>query len=418
MISTDIVIVGGGCVGLTLALALAEKNIPVAVIDSQPQQQPLLAEPELRVSALSASSQAVFTRLGVWQDMLDTRATPYKSMHVWEKDSFGSITFAAEQIHYSELGHIVENKVIRNALVNKLAKYDDVATLLFDQTVEQMNVGEREVLVTLSNGQPVIGQLLVAADGANSFVRQQMQLPLTFWDYEHTAIVATIKTELPHQHQAAQCFLPDGPLAFLPLSFAPNASADGEADNEHYCSIVWSTSPEHAKLLIDSDDESFNRQLTTAFDGRLGLCEVVSDRMSFPLKMRYARQWVKPRVALIGDAAHTIHPLAGLGMNLGLLDAATLAQTIIAHKNNDKDPGVVAHLRHFERWRKSEAQTLIAAMEGLKRVFSGTNPVLKLIRSTGLSLADNVLPAKHEIIKRAMGLEGDLPDLAKPLPRQ
>ena len=415
MVSTDIVIVGGGCVGLTLALALAQQGIPVAVIDSQPEVQPLADQPELRVSALSAGSQAIFIRLGVWQDMIDTRATPYNSMHVWEKDSFGAITFDASQLNYPvlghspALGHIVENKVIRNALVKKLMQYPEVATLLFDQTVKQLNVGEREVLVSLSDAQPVIGQLLVAADGANSFVRQQMNMPITFWDYEHTAIVATIKTELSHQNCASQCFLPTGPLAFLPL---------GDDHQQNLCSIVWSTSPEHAETLMAADDETFNKYLTTAFDNRLGLCQVVSHRMSVPLKMRYAKQWVKHRVALIGDAAHTIHPLAGLGMNLGLLDAATLAQTLMALKSAQKDVGQVANLRGFERWRKAEAQTLIGAMEGLKRLFSGSNPLLKLIRSSGLTLADHVAPAKKEIIKQAMGLSGDLPDLAKPLQRK
>ncbi|MFT5162317.1 MAG: 2-octaprenylphenol hydroxylase [Alteromonadaceae bacterium] len=410
MISTDVVIVGGGCVGLTLALALAEKQIPVVVIDAQPQEQPLSDEPGLRVSALSASSQAILTRLGVWQNIINTRATPYTQMHVWEKDSFGAISFAAEQIHHPQLGHIVENQVTRNALVAKLLKYSDIATLLFDQTVEQLNIGEREVLVSLSSGQPVIGQLLVAADGANSLVRQQMNMPMTFWDYEHNAIVATIKTQLPHQNTAAQCFLADGPLAFLPL--------DTPDSQQNRCSIVWSTSPDKAKMLLADTDEAFNQQLTTAFDGRLGLCEVVSHRMSFPLKMRYARQWVKPRVALIGDAAHTIHPLAGLGMNLGLLDAATLAQTLIVLKAAKKDLGSVDSLRGFERWRKAEAQTLIVATEGLKRLFSGSNPLLKLIRCSGLALADNLTPAKKLIIKQAMGLTGDLPDLAKPLLRE
>jgi 2-octaprenylphenol hydroxylase len=409
MISTDVVIIGGGCVGLTLALALAEAGIAVVVIDSQKEVQPLTDVPELRVSALSGASQAMFTRLGVWQDMLDIRSTPYKTMHVWEKDSFGSISFSSEQIHYPGLGHIVENKVIRNALIKKLTRHNDVATLLFEQTVDKLNVGEREVLVSLSDGQPVIGQLLVAADGANSFVRQQMNMPTTFWDYEHDAIVATIKTELPHENCAAQCFLANGPLAFLPLT---------DKDSEkNICSIVWSTSPDEAKSLQSCTQKQFNQRLTTAFDGRLGLCEVQSERVSFPLKMRYARQWVKPRIALIGDAAHTIHPLAGLGMNLGLLDAATLAQTLVEVKKNRADLGAVENLRGFERWRKAEAQTLIAAMEGLKRLFSGSNRVLKFIRSSGLMLADTVTPAKEQIIKQAMGLVGDLPDLAKPLTR-
>lgn len=409
MISTDVVIIGGGCVGLTLALALAEQNIPAVVIDAQPEEQPLGEAFELRVSALSSSSQAIFTRLGVWQDMIDTRAAPYETMHVWEKDSFGSITFSSEQIHYPQLGHIVENKVIRNTLVKKLQQHSDTVTLLFGHKVEKLNVGEREVLVSLDDGRPIIGQLLVAADGANSFVRQQMNMPITFWDYEHQAIVATINTELPHQNCAAQCFLPDGPLAFLPLS-----DKDGE---QKFCSIVWSTSPKAAETLLSCTQKQFNQALTAAFNGRLGLCEVQGERQAFPLKMRYARQWVKPRVALVGDAAHTLHPLAGLGMNLGLLDAATLAQTLAKLHQNRADLGDVANLRSFERWRKAEAQTLIGAMEALKRLFSGANPFLKFVRSSGLLLADNVLPAKEQIIKQAMGLTGDLPDLAKPLLR-
>lgn len=407
MISTDVVIVGGGCVGLTLALALTEAGIPSVVIDLQPHEQPLTDNHELRVSAISGASQAMFTRLGVWQDIIDTRACEYTSMHVWEKDSFGSISFSSKQVHYPQLGHIVENKVIRNALVKKLEQNNDICNLLYGQKVEKVNVGEREVMVSLDDGTPIIGQLIVAADGANSFIRQQMNMPITFWDYEHTAVVATVKTELPHQNCASQCFLPEGPLAFLPLS--------GREDEQNLSSIVWSTSAEQAKTLLNCTQKQFNKHLTVAFDGRLGLCEVTSERVGFELKMRYARQWVKPRIALIGDAAHTIHPLAGLGMNLGLLDAASLAQTLEKLKKSRLDLGQVSNLRGFERWRKAEAQTYIAAMEGLKRLFAGSHPLKKLLRSGGLVLADSVIPAKDIIIKQAMGLTGDLPELAKPV---
>jgi len=410
MISTDVVIVGGGCVGLTLALALVKSDIGVALIDGQKELQPLSSTPELRVSAISSASEAIFTRLEVWPDMLAKRAMPYKTMHVWEKDSFGQISFSAEQIHYPQLGHIVENKVIRNSLLEKLAEFSDKATLLFERKVKQINVGDREVFISLDDGTPVIGQLLVGADGANSFVRQQMDMPMTFWDYEHHAIVATVKTELEHQFCASQCFLPDGPLAFLPI-FAENNS-------QNFSSIVWSTSSEHAQMLLSCTQKQFNQALTAAFNGRLGLCEVQSERVSFPLKMRYARQWIKPRIALIGDAAHTIHPLAGLGMNLGLLDAASLSQELIKLSKEQQDLGQSQNLRAFERWRKAEAQTYIAAMEGFKRLFSGSNAITKLIRSSGLLLADSITPAKEQIIKQAMGLTGDLPELAKPLLRQ
>lgn len=413
MISTDVVIVGGGCVGLTLALALAEHEIKVTVIDGGEQNQPLLDTPELRVSALSHASEALFTRLDVWDDIVNTRVCPYQSMHVWEKDSFANINFDSEQINYSQLGFIVENKVISQCLLNKLAQYTDGVNLVFGQQVKQMNVGEREVLLTVEDGTPIIGQLLVGADGANSFVRQQMDMPITYWDYEHEAVVATIKTELDHQFCASQCFAPDGPLAFLPLA-GPHISA---AEQQNFSSIVWSTSPEQAQLLLSCTRKQFNHYLTTAFDGRLGLCELQSERLSFPLKMRYARQWTRPRVALIGDAAHTIHPLAGLGMNLGLLDAASLAEQLIAVKASQEDLGKTQALRAFERQGKARAQTYIAAMEGLKRLFSGDNPVLKLIRGSGLSMANAISPIKHQIIKQAMGLTGELPPLCQPLKR-
>lgn len=407
MISTDVVIVGGGCVGLTLALGLAQAGIPSVVIDAGPYAQPLTDAPELRVSAISGASEAIFTRLGVWQDMLDTRACEYKTMQVWEKDSFGSISFSSEQVHYPHLGHIIENKVIRNSLLKQLELHNDICSVLFGQGVDKINVGEREVLVSLVDGTPIIGQLLVAADGANSFVRQQMDMPITFWDYEHTAIVATVKTELPHQNCASQCFLPSGPLAFLPLW--------GQKNAQNISSIVWSTSSEQAKMLLNCTQKQFNKYLTTAFDGRLGMVQVQSERVGFELKMRYARTWIKHRVALIGDAAHTIHPLAGLGMNLGLLDAASLVQVLVENKKSRKDLGQVSNLRGFERWRKAEAQTYIAAMEGLKRLFAGSHPLKKLVRSTGLVLADSVLPAKDMIIKQAMGLTGELPELALPV---
>ena len=413
MISTDVVIVGGGCIGLTLALALANHDIKVTVIDGGPKEQLLTDSPELRVSALSHASEALFTRLDVWDDIIKIRVCPYQSMYVWEKDSFANIHFDSEQLSYSQLGYIVENKVIRNSLLNKLEKVGDTVNLVFEQKVKQINIGDREVLLALEDGTPIIGQLLVGADGANSFVRQHLDMPITFWDYEHEAIIATVKTELDHQFCASQCFLPDGPLAFLPLA-GTHISAENP---QNFSSIVWSTCSERAKLLLSCAQKQFDQYLTTAFDGRLGLCELQSKRVSFPLKMRYARQWTSSRVTLIGDAAHTIHPLAGLGMNLGLLDAASLAQVLIEAKNDREDLGLHQVLRAFERQGKARAQTYIAAMEGLKRLFTGDNPVLKFIRGSGLSMANSISPIKHQIIKQAMGLTGELPELSKPLKR-
>ncbi|WP_199609116.1 FAD-dependent monooxygenase [Flocculibacter collagenilyticus] len=420
MISTDVIIVGGGCVGLTLAAALGEKQINCVVIDAQPLPNDLPKLPDTRVSAISAASEAIFKRLGVWPLIESQRLQPYQGMSVCEQDSFGAIEFSAQSIHQPRLGHIIENNVIRRALLTRLASLNSV-TVMFEQQCNSINVGEREAMVALQNGSPIIGKLIVAADGANSFVRKQFDFPLTFWDYDHTAIVATVATELPHQSIARQIFLPTGPLAFLPLNDA-EYEAQPEAQSEshsapHLCSIVWSTSHEHAQALTAMEEREFNKALTAAFNNQLGLCNVISARTAIPLRMRYSQDWIKPRVALMGDAAHTIHPLAGLGMNLGLMDAAALAQTIISQLAASKDIGDVSALRSYERWRKAEAQTVIAAMEGLKRLFTGTNPLLKFVRSVGLSATDKLTPVKHQIIQNAMGLKGDLPDLAKPLTR-
>jgi 2-octaprenylphenol hydroxylase len=243
--------------------------------------------------------------------------------------------------------------------------------------------------------------LVVGADGANSWLREKSTIPLTFWDYQHHALVATIKTELPHEHCARQIFTPDGPLAFLPLF------------EQNLCSIVWSVSPEKAQQLKSLSAVEFNKQLSRNFDNRLGLCELQSERFSFPLRMRYARDFAKHRIALIGDAAHTIHPLAGQGVNLGLLDAVSLGQTIEQNIAEEKDIGLYKNLRYFERWRKTEAAQMIASMELLKQLFAGDNPMQKALRDVALVFTDQVSPLKTSFIKQAMGLSGELPLLAK-----
>ena len=228
-----------------------------------------------------------------------------------------------------------------------------------------------------------------------------MDIPLTHWDYGHSALVANVKTAEPHSCVARQIFTPHGPLAFLPLS-EPNM-----------CSIVWSTDPNRADQLLAMNEQEFKKVLTSEFDGRLGLCEMVGERAAFPLKMRYARDFVVERVALVGDAAHTIHPLAGQGVNLGLLDAASLAQEVLALWKQGQDIGTKRNLRGYERWRKAEAAKMITLMQGFRDLFSGENPAKKLARGIGLSLAGQLPGVKDEIMKRALGLKGDLPELAR-----
>ncbi|MEL6090607.1 FAD-dependent 2-octaprenylphenol hydroxylase [Plesiomonas shigelloides] len=397
----DVVIIGGGMVGLTVAAALHDSGLRLAVLEGQLPPSTLPAQPDVRVSAINLASQNILQRLGVWSAIMARRSTPYAKMEVWEQDSFGRIAFAANEINAPHLGHIIENSVIQQALWEHVSRLEGV-TLLAPAQLKQAAFGENEAFLTLDDGQMLTTRLLVGADGAHSWLRQQADIPLTFWDYGHSALVANIRVAEGHENCARQIFRPQGPLAFLPLS-EPNL-----------CSIVWSLPPQEAAQLQALPAEQFNAQLSAAFDLRLGLCELVSERQVIPLTARYARSFAAHRVALVGDAAHTIHPLAGLGVNLGLQDAAALAQEIVRLHQSGRDIGLHAHLRRYERWRKSEAALMLAAMQGFRDLFAGDNPAKKLLRDVGLVLASQLPGVKPQLIRHACGLSGELPQLARP----
>ncbi|MEI4549947.1 FAD-dependent monooxygenase [Pseudoalteromonas spongiae] len=381
------IVVGGGCIGLSAALGIANLGKKVLLIDAGKPAQVDSDEFGLRVSAISKASQALFEKLGIWQGIQAQRLAAYTNMDVRDKDSIGRIHFASNELDLSELGHIVENEVIRQALITQCEKNDNLE-ILFETPYSSIHQTDEQVLVTLASGEPVMAELLIACDGANSAIRSQFKMPITFWDYDHHAIVATVKSQVSHVNTARQVFLPTGPLAFLPLP------------EQNTQSIVWSTSPEHAKQLLAMEEGEFNKALTAAFDSELGLCAVESQRLSFPLKMRYARKWVENRVILMGDAAHTIHPLAGLGMNLGLKDVAKLLQLVADDQSSVFANGKL--LRQYEMARKADAQTHIAMMQGLKELFEGSNPVKKLIRGIGLNVVDAAKPIKHLFAEKAL----------------
>lgn len=384
-------------VGLAVACGLQGSGLRVAVIEQAgPAPVDADAAPELRVSAINAASEKLLAKLGVWEAILALRASRYHGMEVWDRDSFGRIAFDDASLGYSHLGHIIENGVIHRALWQKAQQLQEV-TLMAPAEVQQVAWGENEVFLTLKDGNMLTAKLVVGADGARSWLREKADIPLTSWDYRHHALVATIRTAEPHGAVARQAFHGDGILAFLPLS------------DPHLCSIVWSLSQEEAQRMQQADEASFNQALNLAFDNRLGLCQVESERLVFPLTGRYARQFAAHRLALVGDAAHTIHPLAGQGVNLGFMDAAALIDEVRRLHGQGKDFGQHFYLRRYERSRKHSAALMLAGMQGFRELFAGSNPAKKLLRDLGLKLADTLPGVKPQLIRQAMGLN-DLPD--------
>ncbi|WP_192954779.1 FAD-dependent monooxygenase [Gallaecimonas mangrovi] len=388
-IEAQVTVIGGGMVGAALALMLGRGGVKVVLVDGVEPTADFGPVADTRVSAISEGSRRILSGLGAWSHI--ARKGPYQAMSVWEKDSFGKLDFAADDVKADVLGHIVENRQIQWGLWQELRQCPAI-TLKAPAKLTTINEGEQSLMLSLDNGDMVSSRLLVGADGANSQVRSQMDMPIVFHDYGHHALVATVETELPHQGCARQIFRPQGPLAFLPL-WQPKQS-----------SIVWSTVPEEAEALMAMDKADFANQLRLAFDNRLGAVSILSDVQRLPLMARYARDFVKARVALVGDAAHTIHPLAGQGVNLGLADALALADKVLDAVAKEQDPGTLKVLAPYGRARKAAAIKMLGAMGGLKTLFGNANPLVKLMRNVGLSGVGSLSPAKGLFIDEARGM--------------
>jgi len=398
----DVVIIGGGMVGLTLACALGQQEFNVAVVEAyEPLDMQANDEYELRVSAISKSSQQVFKNINAWQGMLQRRASPYQHMHVWDSTGDGKINFDAADLGVDALGHIIENRAVQFSLYEQCKKLHSVE-LLCPQQVKDIRYTEQQSEIFLDDGRSITTKLLVGADGANSKVRDIAGISINKSAYEQKGVVAVVKSTQSHKSTAWQRFLPTGPLAFLPLS-------DGR------CSIVWSAEDQRADELLAMDDESFCRELEQEFDYTLGKVESIGQRAAFPLIRRHADEYVKKGLALIGDAAHTIHPLAGQGVNLGVLDAAALAETIVAARAKGQNIASLATLRKYERWRRADNSLMMYSMSGFKNLFSNEQSGLSFVRNAGLNIVNSMGPVKHKFMRHALGLEGDLPKMAKPI---
>lgn len=411
---TDIVISGAGMVGVALACALAPSGVRIKLLEQRAGTlQAWLDETAAalipdhyapRVSALNLASVQLLKSVSAWDGVQGRRAEAYTDMDVWDGEGSGRIHFSADALHEECLGYIVENPVILAALQEQLPQHDNVE-LVTGVKLEQVSApaadGSRELL--LSDGRLIQTRMLVGADGAESLTRRLAGVAATEWDYGHHAIVTTVRTERPHAHTCWQRFTEDGPLALLPLS----------ADDERSLSIVWSTSPLHAAELMALDDAAFCAELGRAFEYRLGAVESCDTRHSIPLRQRHAHRYVEAGLALVGDAAHTIHPLAGQGVNLGFMDAAALAEVLLEAIARGEHWSSEAVLRRFQRQRRSANLTMAATMEGFRRLFAPQPPLVRLLRSCGMNLTDRLEPLKQHLVLQAMGLSGERPALAR-----
>ena len=406
----DLIIIGGGMVGAACAALLACErtldDLRIALVDPQgPGLPPPEDDIDVRVSAVSRASERILTRAGAWEHIAPATRSAYSDMVVWDMDGTargnGCITFSASEIGEPNLGYIIENRRVQWALWEAKRFRERVVALKAGLT--DIAFADDSARITLDDGRSYSARLLIAADGSASTSRQLAGIQLQGARYDQHAVVTHVSTERPHQHTAWQRFLRKGPLAFLPL-------ADGRS------SIVWSTSPEHAEHLVACDAQQFERDLTEASAHVLGSVKLTAPRMKFPLQWAHARDYCKPRFVLIGDAAHTVHPLAGQGVNLGMLDAAALVQTLSqAYVGGARavELGELRVLRRYERWRKSENALAMSLIDGLKHLFGVTIPVVGSLRRTGLTLLDRTPPAKRFLIMRALGLAGETPKVVE-----
>ncbi len=397
----DVIIVGGGIVGLTLAAILAQvPHLGIKVFDQHPiQRQESLKKPyDLRVSAINHASRAIFQSLGLWQDMVALRISPYQKIQVWDANSSASIHFDCTEVGQADLGHIIEHSVMQQVLHLYLRQQSQVQ-LFESASVTELQMGREQVTLCANDGYHR-AKLLIGADGSHSWVAQQAQLAIKTQPYSLSAVVTTVQLSKPHDYTAWQRFLSTGPLAFLPLA------------DPFLASIVWSTTTEQANLLCQEEENAFNQALNTAIDHQFGTVQAIDQRLSFPLLQRHAQQYVKPRIALVGDAAHTIHPLAGQGVNLGLMDAACLAEIIQNTLAVQRDIGGLMPLRRYERSRKGDNLMMLTATAGFNQIFSRQQLIPRQLRQLGFTMTEKLPWLKTYFMKKAMGLAGELPTRA------
>ncbi|MBI1416995.1 MAG: 2-octaprenyl-6-methoxyphenyl hydroxylase [Limimaricola sp.] len=404
----DITIVGGGLNGPALALAAAKAGFRVAVIDAEPLET--RADPGFdgRAYALALASCRLLDALGLWpalaehaQPMLEIKVTDGRA---GEGPSPWMLHFDHAEVGEGPMGHMVEDRYLRHAFLDAMAAEERITHLSGETVVAQdvtaQDAGPRAITLHLASGKEVHGRLLVGCDGRGSGTARRAGISRTAWGYGQTAIVCAVEHELPHHGIAHQFFMPHGPLAILPLT-------------GNRCSIVWSEHDADAARIIALDDAGFLDALRPAFGSFLGEIALAGARFSYPLGLTLANSFVAPRVALVGDAAHGMHPIAGQGLNAGLRDVAALAQVLTEARQRGEDIGNAAVLGRYQQWRRFDTATLALATDTFNRLFSNDNPALRKLRDIGMGAIGAVPALRRGFVREAAGLTGDLPALMR-----
>jgi len=396
----DILVAGAGMVGLATALLLAHsdtsRRLNISVVDAgaKPEFSPG-QDVSLRVSAIASGTASLLARIGVWQSILDTRVCPYRDMTVW--DAAGSVAgpetlrFEAAEFALPQLGFIVENGLIQNSLLAAL-EASGVA-VKFETPIKSVKKSGRRYAIEYGDGEETVPELLVGADGVSSLVRNSAGISVQSWQYAQSAFVTHLQPEFSHRYTAWQRFASSGPVALLPL-------CDGRV------STVWTTTPEQAAMLVRAPDSEIASLLTDATDNVLGRLAAAGPRGSFPLQSQHADRYVLDGLALVGDAAHAVHPLAGQGANLGLADAAAFANVIAAAVAANEHPGDLPVLRRYERDRKAANKIMLHFIDGLNRLFSNESTPLARLRGAGMALFNRSGPIRDYAVQVALGIRG------------
>jgi 2-octaprenylphenol hydroxylase len=403
----DVVVVGGGPVGACVAALLAAPSrrsavaLKVAVLEPRPPGVLALnSAADLRVAAFSRASERILAAAGAWAAIAAGRTCAYERMRIWHESTPardpGVLLFDAAEVGEPNLGYIIETRLVQAALLEAAVR---AGVHMVTSEFVSMRMTSKCVHVA-TRADALTAQLVIAADGAHSAVRDAAGLHATVSGYAQVAIVATVATERSHENTARQRFLATGTLAFLPL-------VDGTS------SIVWSADETVAAALLGASPQEFARELDRASDGALGATHLVSERLSFPLARLAAPRYVTERCALIGDAAHVVHPLAGQGVNLGLLDAAMLSELVLAARDEGEDPGALRVLRRYERARKSETELMRFAIDAFDRLLAHGSGALAKLAQRGMGWVNQSAELKRMFMSRALGLSGELPQAAR-----